>query len=173
MATDSNPRMHAGNGLEGISIGPSEIALVDGENGRLIYRGHDAEVLVRENCFEEVAYLLWTGRLPNEAERQELRETIFSAMRQVSDDPSILSTLNPNAIPMDSVRSAISAWGVTRHLDEGGTLADAQAALGAIAGSVALLGAKRAGVTPGDIQSGDSVQSRRTPRSAPSTRTSS
>ena len=157
MATDSNPRMHAGNGLDGISIGPSEIALVDGENGRLIYRGHDAEVLVRENCFEEVAYLLWTGRLPNEAERQELRETIFSAMRQVSDDPSILSTLNPNAIPMDSVRSAISAWGVTRHLDEGGTLADAQAALGAIAGSVALLGAKRAGVTPGDIQSGDSV----------------
>ena len=73
MATDTNPRMHAGNGLEGISIGPSEIALVDGENGRLIYRGHDAEVLVRENSFEEVAYLLWTGRLPNEAERNELK----------------------------------------------------------------------------------------------------
>ena len=138
MSAESNPRMHAGNGLEGISIGPSEIGLVDGENGQLIYRGHDAEVLVRENCFEEVAYLLWTGRLPNEAERQELRDTIFAAMRHVSDDQSILNTLNPEAIPMDSVRSAISAWGATRHLDEGGTLADAQAALGAIAGSVAL-----------------------------------
>jgi citrate synthase len=103
--------MHPGNGLEGISIGPSEIGLVDGENGQLIYRGHDAEVLVRENCFEEVAYLLWTGRLPNEAERQELRDTIFAAMRHVSDDQSILNTLNPDAIPMDSVRSAISAWG--------------------------------------------------------------
>ena len=157
MSTDTNPRMHAGNGLEGISIGPSEIGLVDGENGQLIYRGHDAEVLVRENCFEEVAYLLWTGRLPNEAERQELRDTIFAAMRHVSDDQSILNTLNPEAIPMDSVRSAISAWGATRHLDEGGTLADAQAALGAIAGSVALLGARRAGVTPGEIKADDSV----------------
>ena len=57
MATDTNPRMHAGNGLEGISIGPSEICLVDGENGQLIYRGHDAEVLVREHTFDEVAFL--------------------------------------------------------------------------------------------------------------------
>ena len=71
MATETNPRMHPGNGLEGISIGPSEIGLVDGENGQLVYRGHDAEVLVRENCFEEVAYLLWTGSLPTEAEVME------------------------------------------------------------------------------------------------------
>ncbi len=157
MAEDPNPRMHAGNGLEGISIGPSEIGLVDGENGQLIYRGHDAEVLVVENCFDEVAHLLWTGRLPSESETNALREVVFENMRKVSDDPSILAVLDPNVIPMDAVRSAMSAWGATRKMDEGGTPADAQAALGAIAGSVALLGARRAGVEPGEIKPGDSI----------------
>jgi len=157
MASDANPRMHPGTGLEGVSIGPSEIGLVDGENGQLIYRGHDAEVLVRENCFEEVAHLLWTGSLPSAEQLATLRTTVFDAMRHVSDDSTILATLDANALPMDAVRSAISAWGATRHIDEGGTLADAQAALGAIAGSVALLGARRAGVEPGTIAEGDSL----------------
>ena len=157
MATETNPRMHPGNGLEGISIGPSEIGLVDGENGQLIYRGHDAEVLVRENCFEEVAYLLWTGSLPSEAEVNELREVVFANMRHVAEEPATVAMLDPNALPMDSVRSAMSAWAMTRQMAEGGTLADAQAALGAIAGSVALLGAKRAGVEPGEIKAGDTL----------------
>ncbi len=157
MASASNPRMQAGNGLEGISIGPSEICLVDGENGQLIYRGHDAEVLVREQCFDEVAYLLWTGRLPNATETNELREVVFANMLHVSSEPATLAMLEPTAIPMDAVRSAMSAWGMTRKMDEGGTLADAQAALGAIAGSVALLGARRAGVEPGEIKPGDTI----------------
>ncbi len=157
MSDDSNPRMHAGTGLEGVSIGPSEIALVDGENGRLIYRGHDAEVLVREHNFEEVAFLLWIGRLPSADETNVLRNVVFENMRHVSDDPAILAMLDPKALPMDAVRSAMSAWAMTRRMDEGGTPADAQAALGAIAGSVALLGARRAGVAPGEIKAGDTV----------------
>lgn len=157
MATDSNPRMHAGNGLEGISIGPSEICLVDGENGQLIYRGHDAEVLVREHTFDEVAFLLWTGRLPSVDETNELREVVFDNMRKVAAEPATVATLNPNALTMDAVRSAMSVWSMGRNLAEGGTPADAQAALGAIAGSVALLGARRAEVTPGDIQPGDTI----------------
>jgi citrate synthase len=153
----ANPRMHPGTGLEGVSIGPSEIGLVDGENGRLIYRGHDAEVLVRENCFEEVAYLLWTGELPSIAERDALRATVFENMRLVAHNAAIVGQLDPQALPMDAVRSARSAWAQSRNMDEGGTAADAQAALGAIAGAVALLGARRAGVEPGEIRADDSV----------------
>ena len=63
----------ASTGLEGVSIGETEIALVDGENGRLIYRGHDAERLADESTFEETAFLLWNGRLPDDAELAELR----------------------------------------------------------------------------------------------------
>ena len=61
-----------GTGLEGVSLGRTEIALVDGQNGRLIYRGHDAERLAEERRFEEVAYLLWHGDLPDAAELAEL-----------------------------------------------------------------------------------------------------
>ncbi|MEY4225383.1 MAG: hypothetical protein RL190_140 [Actinomycetota bacterium] len=157
MATDTNPRMHPGTGLEGVSIGPSEIGLVDGENGQLIYRGHDAEVLVREHCFEEVAHLLWTGSLPTAAELAQLRATVFASMRHVSEEPATLATLDPAALPMDVVRSAISIWAQSRKLEEGGTPADAQAALGAIAGAVALLGARRAEVAPGEIRDEDSL----------------
>ena len=39
----------------GCLVGETEIALVDGENGRLIYRGHDAEELAQEATFEQVA----------------------------------------------------------------------------------------------------------------------
>jgi citrate synthase len=149
--------MHPGTGLEGVSIGPSEIGLVDGENGQLIYRGHDAEVLVREHCFEEVAHLLWTGRLPDATELAELRATVYASMRHVAEEPGTLATLDPEALPMDVVRSAISIWAQSRRLAEGGTPADAQAALGAIAGAVSLLGARRAGVEPGAIRDEDSL----------------
>ena len=64
----------ASTGLEGVSIGQTAIALVDGDAGRLIYRGHDAEVLAVEATFEETAYLLWHSRLPDDQELADLRE---------------------------------------------------------------------------------------------------
>src|SRR3954470_14616 len=68
-------------GLEGVSVGETRIALVDGENGRLIYRGHDAERLAQEACFEETAFLLWHGQLPDEQELGDLRRTLIEGMR--------------------------------------------------------------------------------------------
>ncbi len=65
---------------EGVSLGETEIALVDGENGRLIYRGHDAERLAHESTFEATAFLLWNGRLPDDAELAELRHRAVAAM---------------------------------------------------------------------------------------------
>jgi citrate synthase len=48
---DANSLDLTGTGLEGVSLGRTEIALVDGQNGRLIYRGHDAERLAEERRF--------------------------------------------------------------------------------------------------------------------------
>src|SRR3954462_15861844 len=45
----------------GMPILESSIALIDGR--RLYYRGHDAAVLARSRSLEEVAALIWTGRL--------------------------------------------------------------------------------------------------------------
>ena len=68
MSGDSSVRELRATGLQGVSLGETEIALVDGENGRLIYRGHDAERLAHESSFEATAFLLWNGRLPDDAE---------------------------------------------------------------------------------------------------------
>ncbi|HDL77365.1 MAG TPA: citrate synthase, partial [Lentisphaerae bacterium] len=47
----------------------SQITYIDGENGRLFYRGYPIEELVEKCDFVEVAYLLVHGKLPNPQER--------------------------------------------------------------------------------------------------------
>ena len=74
MSGESSVRELRATGLQGVSLGETEIALVDGENGRLIYRGHDAEQLAHESTFEATAFLLWNGRLPDDAELSDLRQ---------------------------------------------------------------------------------------------------
>ncbi|MGO4270514.1 citrate/2-methylcitrate synthase, partial [Paenibacillus sp. TAF58] len=53
-------------GLEGIIAAETELSLVDGEKGYLVYRGYEAKKLALDKSFEEVAYLLWHGELPTE-----------------------------------------------------------------------------------------------------------
>ena len=80
MSGESSVRELRATGLQGVSLGETEIALVDGENGRLIYRGHDAEQLAHESTFEATAFLLWNGRLPDDAELAELRQRAVAGM---------------------------------------------------------------------------------------------
>ena len=54
-------------GLEGVVAAETAVSEVDGANGRLIYRGgYLIEDLVPVTSYEEVAFLLWRGELPNE-----------------------------------------------------------------------------------------------------------
>ena len=54
-------------GLEGITAAATQIAEVDGAQGRLTLRGYDVGELSGRVTFEEVAYLLWHGKLPNQS----------------------------------------------------------------------------------------------------------
>jgi citrate synthase len=72
-------------GLRGIPVADTKISAIDGERGVLIYRGFNVLELVRHSTFEEVAYLLLFGDLPNrdqlESFQQSLaRERIISAV---------------------------------------------------------------------------------------------
>src|SRR5690625_7066077 len=58
-------------GLEGVVALDSELGYIDGAKGELIYRGYDISQLTRLTSFEEVAFLLWNGHLPNRRERSE------------------------------------------------------------------------------------------------------
>ena len=63
----------AGTGLEGVVVAETELSDVDGERGHLIVRGYEIEDLVGHVTFEDVWALLWTGRLPTDAERDDWR----------------------------------------------------------------------------------------------------
>ena len=69
-----------GTGLEGVSLGETEIALVDGQNGRLIYRGHDAERLAHEQHVRgRSPTCSGTATCPDDAELAELHAARWSA----------------------------------------------------------------------------------------------
>jgi citrate synthase len=67
-------------GLEGVVVDSTSISLVDGEAGRLYYRGHPIEKLVKVP-FSAVAYLVVFGELPHDAQLAEFEEFLWDAGR--------------------------------------------------------------------------------------------
>ena len=65
-----------GAGLEGIIAAESSICYIDGQAGVLSYQGFNIHTLAQNATFEEVIYLLWNGRLPKQAELDELKAAL-------------------------------------------------------------------------------------------------
>lgn len=72
-------------GLEGVLVTESELSHVDGDVGKLVYRGYDIEELARGASYEEVLHLLWYGSLPTRGELDSFRGELESE-RAVDDD---------------------------------------------------------------------------------------
>src|SRR5260370_15204433 len=70
-------------GLYGVAITDTRIAKSDSD-GSLVYRGYVVSELFEKSSFEEVAYLVMEGRLPNRAELDVFTSTLRSRM-QVPD----------------------------------------------------------------------------------------
>src|SRR5438552_3899388 len=106
--TESTGAPNVAKGLEGIVAAATQIAEVDGERGRLTLRGYDISELSGRVDFEEVAYLLWHGRLPTRAEY----DSLHSEMSQARDLPQAalqaLRALAPQASGMHLLRMAAS-----------------------------------------------------------------
>ncbi len=62
MSTETKPAYSPG--LAGVVAGETEICWVD-PNAGLMYRGYDIHDMAEQASFEEVAYLLLNGELPN------------------------------------------------------------------------------------------------------------
>ena len=60
-------------GLDGVVAARTRLSHVDGLNGVLIIGGYELKELAGKVSFEEAAYLLWKGSLPNASELQTLR----------------------------------------------------------------------------------------------------
>jgi citrate synthase len=103
----------AGGGLEGVVAAKSEICFIDGNAGRLIYRGYDIADLVENTTFEEVAFLLWDGKLPNKTELASFRKQLGESAALPEHVLSILRALPKQTQPMDALRTAASALAAT------------------------------------------------------------
>jgi len=95
-------------GLEGVVAAETSLGYVDGAHGRLLYRGYRIGDLVDHGTYPAVANLLWTGEWQpdHHLPTAPLPEAVLTTLR----------ALPKNAIPMDALRTAVSAWGSTQEL---------------------------------------------------------
>jgi len=96
-------------GLEGVVAATTELSVIDGQKGELVYRGYNINELAGKASFEEVAYLLWHGQLPNRAQYEELREQIAGEIGLPISMMAIMFHLPETSKPMQSLRTAVSA----------------------------------------------------------------
>jgi citrate synthase len=105
----TKPASTAGAGLRDVVAAPSRICTIDGEKGVLIYSGYNIHELAENSTFEEVTYLLWNGRLPKQAELAELNKQLVANRALPAEVIKLMKAFPADAIPMDSLRTAVSA----------------------------------------------------------------
>src|SRR6516165_10461437 len=66
------------SGLEGVEAAATRLSRVDGEAGKLILAGYAVEEIAPRASFEEMAYLLWHGSLPNASELKDMAVDLAS-----------------------------------------------------------------------------------------------
>jgi citrate synthase len=127
-------------GLEGVIAGETALGNVDGERGRLTYRGYRIGDLVERGTYSAVANLLWTGdwdpgyRLATGA----VPAAVMATLRALPSD----------AKPMDALRTAVSAWGATQDLTWPPTVDQARALTAFSPSALAAFARLRAGREP-------------------------
>src|SRR5579883_2352520 len=95
-------------GLQGVVIAQSSICSIDGERGKLMYRGYDIHDLAAHSTFEEVVYLLWHGRLPKRAELEGLQNDLSENRAVAPEILELLKKLPPPQHPMETLRTLVS-----------------------------------------------------------------
>jgi len=94
--------------LDDLYVKESSICLVDGQQGRLLYRGWDIRDLAEHSSFEETVYILIHGRLPNLRELVEARRWIGEARLIDPEMIKLLRRMPKDAPPIDVLRTAVS-----------------------------------------------------------------
>ena len=95
-------------GLMGVYFDTTEASFVDGQAGKLLYRGYDIHDLAEKSTFEEVIHLLLHGNLPSRRQLDEFDATL-RANRGIPDEVVQVLRLVKNSHPMDALRTGVSA----------------------------------------------------------------
>ena len=104
--TDQYPYIN--KGLEGIVAFSTTKSFIDGQKGELIYAGYNIDTLAENATFEEVCFLLWNDRLPNQKELDKLKNDLIGQRKLPEPVLNYIKTTNKKAEPMSVLRSAVS-----------------------------------------------------------------
>jgi 2-methylcitrate synthase/citrate synthase II len=112
LATDAKGHPAYSPGLEGVIAGESALCLVDEGDAGLLYRGYPIHDLAEHGTFEDVAYLLLFGHLPNQQERTDFSVQLIehAVLPRLLD--VLLGAVPSSAHPMDIVRTGVSLLGM-------------------------------------------------------------
>jgi 2-methylcitrate synthase len=99
------------HGLDGVVVDTTSISKVMPEINSLVYRGYPVQELAEHCSFEETAWLIWHGELPDAKQLAEFM-TVGRSQRELSKDlVSVIQKIPRTAHPMDVLRTAVSFLG--------------------------------------------------------------
>ena len=96
-------------GLRGIEVADTKISNIDGEKGKLIYRGFDILDLTKNSTFEETAYLLLYDKLPTKPQLDEFNTKLIEARYIPKQMQKNMGNWRKDADPMDMLQAFVSA----------------------------------------------------------------
>ena len=126
-----------GAGLRGQSAGSTALCTVGVSGTGLTYRGYDITDLADNTCFEEVAFLIFHGHLPNQQELDDIENYSSLTGELPATLLEVLERIPASAHPMDVMRTGCSMLG---NLEPEGDFSNQQQAadrlLGALPGII-------------------------------------
>jgi 2-methylcitrate synthase len=112
--------------LSGVPAGNTALCTVGRSGNDLHYRGYDILDIADNAEFEEIAFLLVHGKLPNVAELAAYKRKLKALRGIPMDVQDILESIPASAHPMDVLRTACSAMGAVLPEGEDHKLAEAR-----------------------------------------------
>ena len=95
-------------GLKDVYLDTTESSFIDGQEGKLLYRGYNIHDLAEKSTFEETVYLLLYGSLPQKQQLEAFDATL-RANRIIPDEIIQVLDLVKSSHPMDALRTGVSA----------------------------------------------------------------
>ena len=95
-------------GLKDVYFATSEASFIDGNIGKLLYRGYNIDDMARNSTFEETVYLLLYGKLPTAKELSDF-DAQLRANRTLPRELLQVIDIVKASHPMDVLRTAVSA----------------------------------------------------------------
>lgn len=99
---------HINKGLDGIVAFSTHKSFIDGQQGVLIYDGYNIDTLAVNATFEEVCFLLWHDRLPNQDELDSLKSKLQQERSLPDPVLDYIQNTSKSAEPMSVLRTAVS-----------------------------------------------------------------